>query len=163
MSPGRTHIARLLMCLLFLNDWALAAQSSVSAAMPADSKAAKKPAAIDRSGRSRKGNASYYGREFYRKKMANGKRMNPHSNVAASKTLPLGTKAKVTNLETGKSEVVNIGDRGPYVKGRIIDVSPATAEKLDLKKDGTAPVEVKPLELPPKAEAAAPGVENLPK
>jgi rare lipoprotein A len=80
--------------------------------------------------------------------MASGKTMNPHSNVAASKTLPLGTKAKVTNLENGKSDVVDIEDRGPYVKGRIIDVSPKTAEKLDLKKEGAAPVQVKPIEVP---------------
>lgn len=81
--------------------------------------------------------------------MANGKPMNPHSNVAASKTLPLGTKAKVTNLETRKSDVVVIEDRGPYVKGRIIDVTPKTAEKLDFKEEGIAPVQVEPLEVPP--------------
>ena len=72
---------------------------------------------LDRTGKPRKGKASYYGREFYGKKMANGKTMNPRSNVAASKTLPLGTKAKVTNLDTGKSAVVDIEDRGPYVDG----------------------------------------------
>ena len=74
--------------------------------------------------------------------------MNPQSNVAASKTLPLGTKARVTNLENGSSDVVEIKDRGPYAKDRIVDVSPQTADKLGLKKDGTAPVEVKPLEVP---------------
>lgn len=80
--------------------------------------------------------------------MASGKTMNPRRNVAASKTLPIGTKAKVTNIKTGKSDVVTIEDRGPYAKGRIIDVSPQTADKLGLKKDGVAPVEVKPLEVP---------------
>ena len=103
---------------------------------------------LDRSGKARKGEASYYGRTFYKKKMADGTPMNPRSNVAASKTLPLGTKARVTNLENGNSDVVQIRDRGPHVKGRIVDVSPQTADKLGIKKDGTAPVEVKPIEVP---------------
>jgi rare lipoprotein A len=103
---------------------------------------------LDRSGKSRKGKASYYGREFYKKEMADGTPMNPQSNVAASKTLPLGTKARVTNLKNGNSEVVEIRDRGPYVKDRIVDLSPKTADKLGLKKDGVVPVEVKPLAVP---------------
>jgi rare lipoprotein A len=107
-----------------------------------------KKAGIDRSGKPRKGKASYYGKKFHGKKMADGTPMNPESNVAASKTLPLGTKAEVTNLENGKKEVVEIRDRGPYVDGRIIDVSPKTAEKLDIKEQGVAPVEVKPIEVP---------------
>jgi rare lipoprotein A len=104
----------------------------------------------DRSGKTRHGKASYYGREFYGKKMANGKPMDPRSNVAASKTLPLGTKAKVTNLDTGKSAVVDIQDRGPYVKGRIVDLSPKVAQELDIKEKGVASVKVDPLVIPPK-------------
>ncbi len=107
---------------------------------------------LDRSGKVRKGRASYYGKGFAGKKMADGTPMNPHTNVAASKTLPLGTKAEVTNLENGKSAVVEIRDRGPYVDGRIIDLSPKTARKLDLIEAGTAPVEVRPIELPPLSE-----------
>src|SRR3954466_13083512 len=72
---------------------------------PAASKAAKNHA-LDRSGKPRKGKASYYARKFQGRKMADGTPMNPQSNVAASKTLPLGTKAEVTNLENGKSTVV---------------------------------------------------------
>ncbi len=105
---------------------------------------------LDRSGKPRKGKASYYARQFYGKKMANGKAMNPKQNVAASKTLPLGTVAKVTNLESGKSAVVTIEDRGPYIKGRIVDVTPGTAAKIELKKDGVAPVVVTPLAVPPR-------------
>lgn len=105
-------------------------------------------APLDHSGKTRKGVASYYGRNFYQKKMADGTPMNPQSNTAASKTLPLGTTARVTNLQTGASEVVEIRDRGPYVKNRIVDVSPKTADKLGLKENGTAPVEVKPIEVP---------------
>jgi rare lipoprotein A len=118
-------------------------------------------AALDRSGKTRKGKASYYGREFYRKEMADGTPMNPQSNAAASKTLPLGTKARVTNLQNGNSEVVEIRDRGPYVKNRIVDVSPKTADKLGLKEDGTARVEVKPLEVPQADGSVKPGTGAL--
>ncbi len=106
--------------------------------------------AHDNSGKKRRGEASYYGPRFEGRRMADGTRMDPDSNAAASKTLPLGTRARVKNLETGKSAEVEIRDRGPHVPGRIIDVTPKTAEKLDMKKDGVAPVEVTPLELPPK-------------
>jgi rare lipoprotein A len=104
---------------------------------------------LDHSGRERVGKASYYSRKFAGRKMANGKRMNPRRDIAASKTLPLGTKAKVTNLEPGRSAVVTIEDRGPYVRGRIVDLSPATAEKIGLTpEDGVATVAVAPIEVP---------------
>lgn len=107
---------------------------------------------MDRSGKARKGKASYYSHKFAGKKMADGTPMNPNANVAASKTLPLGTKAKVTNLENGKSAHVEIRDRGPYVDGRIVDVSSKVARQLDIEEQGVAPVEVKPIELPPTQE-----------
>ena len=101
------------------------------------------------------GKASFYGREFFGRKMANGRPMDPNADNAASRTLPLGTKARVTNLETGRSSVVTIEDRGPYVDGRIVDLSPATAEKIGLqRKQGLAPVEVVPL-APPEQTAEA--------
>ncbi len=103
---------------------------------------------VDRSGKARKGKASYYAKKFHGRKMADGTPMDPNANIAASKTLPLGTKAKVTNLENGKSEIVEIRDRGPYIEGRIVDVTPTVAEKLGMKKEGVATVEVKPIELP---------------
>jgi len=103
---------------------------------------------LDRSGRPREGKASWYGGEFAGKPMADGTPMKPQSNNAASKTLPLGTKARVTNLDNGKSAVVEIRDRGPYVDGRIVDVSPHTAKQLGMKQRGVAPVEVAPIELP---------------
>jgi rare lipoprotein A len=114
---------------------------------PTATKTPGKPA-LDRSGKPRRGKASYYGKSFHGKTMADGTPMNPDANIAASRTLPLGTKAEVTNLENGKSEVVEIRDRGPYVDGRIVDVSPKVAEKLDMKEDGVAPVVVTPLEVP---------------
>ena len=101
---------------------------------------------------SHEGEASYYGREFNGRPMANGERFNPYGNSAAHRSLPLGTTARVTNLENGRSEVVEIEDRGPYARGRIIDVSPRTAEQLGMKEDGTAPVQVTPLEVPERDE-----------
>lgn len=125
-----------------------ASSSRAEATPPQREKVVANPK-LDRSGKARKGKASYYSKKFYRKKMASGKPLNPNKAVAASKTLPLGTVAKVTNLKTGKSEVVTIEDRGPYIKGRTIDVTPKTADKLGIKKEGVAPVEVKPLVVPP--------------
>ena len=151
MALNLRRIARsflLLLLLLTLSGTAAATKPQSSGNKHGATKNVRKHSGLDRSGKVRKGKASYYGHEFYGKKMASGKAMNPRSNIAASKTLPLGTKAKVTNLETGKSAVVDVEDRGPYVSGRIIDLSPKTAEKLDLKKDGIAPVKVKPLVVP---------------
>ena len=74
---------------------------------------------------------------------------NLYSNNAASLTLPLGTTAKVTNLETGQSAIVTIRDRGPYVKGRIVDLSPVTAHKIGIDRiKGLARVEVAPISVP---------------
>lgn len=114
-------------------------------------------APIDRSGKAKKGKASYYSRKFSGETMASGKPMNPASNAAASKTLPLGTKAKVTNLENGKSAVVKIQDRGPHVKGRIVDVTPKTAKQLGMRKQGVAAVEVAPIEVPQPDGSVKPG------
>jgi rare lipoprotein A len=75
--------------------------------------------------------------------------MDPQTDNAASRTLPLGTTAKVTNLKTGKSAVVTIQDRGPYVDGRIVDLSPSTAQKIGItRREGIAKVEVTPIAVP---------------
>ena len=104
------------------------------------------------------GKASFYADRFAGRKMANGKPMDPNEDNAASRTLPLGTKARVTNLDTGRSAVVTIQDRGPYVDGRIVDLSPATAQKIGLeKKQGLAPVEVVPLQVPSQTVATEDG------
>jgi rare lipoprotein A len=147
----------LILVLSFYVSTALATTkpASTDAAPVAESPAVHH--SLDRTGKTRKGKASYYGRDFYSKKMADGTRMNPQSDSAASKTLPLGTKAQVTNLENGNSDVVEIRDRGPYIKGRIVDVSPKTADKLGLKENGTAPVEVKPVEVPQTDGSVKPG------
>jgi rare lipoprotein A len=157
--PGRRWQLRTLLFLVLSCCLGTALPASKPASTDAGqaSPNAARPAGLDRSGKTRKGTASYYGRKFYTKKMADGTRMDPQSNSAASKTLPLGTKARVTNLENGNNEVVEIRDRGPYVKNRIVDVSPKTADKLGLKEDGTAPVEVKPMEVPQPDGSVKPG------
>jgi rare lipoprotein A (peptidoglycan hydrolase) len=88
------------------------------------------------------GEASSYGQEFQGKTTAAGEKFDKNDLTAAHPTLPMGTKAKVTNLKTGKSVDVRINDRGPYVKGRDIDVSQGAAKKLDMTKSGTAPVKI---------------------
>jgi rare lipoprotein A len=104
---------------------------------------------LDRSGDKRRGKASFYARMFSGRKMADGTPMQPQSDNAASKTLPLGTTAKVTNLETGQSAVVTIRDRGPYIQGRIVDLSPSTAMQIGIdRKKGVARVEVAPSLVP---------------
>jgi rare lipoprotein A len=159
----RSHLGRTLRTLLLL-----VLSCYLSPALPAHKPASSHRAAkasqrtthhagLDRSGKTLKGKASYYSRGLYSKKMADGTRMNPQSNAAASKTLPLGTKARVTNLENGKSQVVEIRDRGPYVGNRIVDVSPKTATKLGLKENGTALVKVTPLEIPQPDGSVKPG------
>ena len=81
--------------------------------------------------------------------MADGTPMQPRSNNAASKTLPLGTTAKVTNLETGQSALVTIRDRRPYIRGRIVDLSPSTAKEIGLDHEkGVTKVAVAPIAVP---------------
>ncbi|MGA9865029.1 MAG: septal ring lytic transglycosylase RlpA family protein [Acetobacteraceae bacterium] len=99
-------------------------------------------------GRTEIGKASYYAHKFAGRTMADGRTYTPKGRAAASKTLPLGTIAKVTNLDTDKSAIVLVEDRGPYVRGRIIDVSATVAEALDMKDAGVAHVAVKPVAVP---------------
>ena len=86
------------------------------------------------------GIASYYGKKFHKKLTANGETFNMYKVSAAHKTYPLGTKVKVTNLENGKSIKLFINDRGPFAKGRILDLSYKAARKLDFVNQGTTKV-----------------------
>ena len=88
------------------------------------------------------GTASWYGPGFHGKKTANGEIYDQTKLTAAHKTLPLGTKARVTNLNNGSAVEVEINDRGPFVEGRIIDLSRAAARALGFIESGTAPVHV---------------------
>jgi rare lipoprotein A len=88
------------------------------------------------------GIASWYGPTFYGKRTANGEIYDGNSLTAAHKTLPMPVNVRVTNLDNGKSIVVRVNDRGPYAKGRIIDLSRRAAELLDVVQTGTARVRV---------------------
>lgn len=104
---------------------------------------------VDHSGRKESGKASIYSDSFDGKKMANGKPFDTEGDSVASKTLPLGTVAKVTNLETGKSAEVKVEDRGPFVAGRVVDLPPKVANEIGLtEKQGVAPVVVAPIKVP---------------
>ena len=91
------------------------------------------------------GKASWYGPGFHGRLTANGERYNQHALTAAHPNLRFGTKVRVTNLKNGRSVVVRINDRGPYAKGRIIDLSAAAAQTIGMIDMGVAPVRVEVL------------------
>lgn len=86
------------------------------------------------------GYASWYGEDFHDKQTSNGETYNMHAHTAAHKTFPMNTVVKVLNVENGKSTIVRINDRGPFVEGRIIDLSSVAAHDIDMVKTGTAKV-----------------------
>ena len=86
------------------------------------------------------GEASYYGRELAGNRTASGERFNPNGLTAAHRTLPLGTKLRVVNLSNGKSVVVRVNDRGPYARGRILDLSLGAAQQIAMVGPGKANV-----------------------
>lgn len=102
----------------------------------------------DTTGRIQLGEASFYHPRFHGQRMANGERFDAGSDSAASRTLPLGTVARVTNLDNGETARVRIEDRGPRSRRRILDVSPRTARQLGMRQSGTARVRVTPLAVP---------------
>lgn len=94
------------------------------------------------SGHSESGQASFYGNEFHGRKTANGERFDQAKLTAAHRTLPFGTRLKVTNTENGKSVLVRVNDRGPFVKGRIIDLSSSAFKTIASINAGVAPVRI---------------------
>lgn len=94
------------------------------------------------------GIASWYGEPFHGRAAANGTVYDQEAFTAAHPTWPLGTRVRVTDLETGKSVLLKITDRGPFVDGRVIDVSRRAARKLGFLHDGLAEVHVQPLHSP---------------
>jgi rare lipoprotein A len=88
------------------------------------------------------GVASWYGKKFHGRDTSSGERYDMYAMTAAHKTLPLPTNVRVTNLENGKSVILRVNDRGPFVKNRLIDLSYAAAQELDVVANGTAVVEV---------------------
>ena len=93
-----------------------------------------------------KGISSFYAEDFHGKLTANGEVYDMYGLTAAHKTLPLNTIVRVTNISNNKSLILRINDRGPYVKGRILDCSYGAAKKLGFVNDGTADVKIKVIE-----------------
>jgi rare lipoprotein A len=88
------------------------------------------------------GRASWYGSDFHGRKTANGERYNMESLTAAHRTLPFGTRVKVTNLDNGRECVVRINNRGPYLKGRMLDLSKAAARQIGMLTKGVGRVKM---------------------
>lgn len=93
-----------------------------------------------------RGTASWYGRKFHGRKTASGERYDMNELTAAHRSLPFGTIVRVVRLDSGEAVVVRINDRGPFVDGRIIDLSRAAATEIDMISDGVAEVELYLLE-----------------
>jgi rare lipoprotein A len=111
------------------------------------------PAVLPQSRLSQTGIASWYGPGFHGQATASGVIYNQNQLTAAHQTLPLGTRVMVTNLSNGRAIEVSINDRGPFAKGRIIDLSHAAAESIDMIGPGTAPVRVEVIETPYKIQS----------
>ena len=88
------------------------------------------------------GMASYYGNELAGNRTASGERFDPAQLTAAHRTLPFGSKVRVTNMSNGDSVIVRINDRGPFAHGRVIDVSQAAAREIGMHRSGTARVKL---------------------
>ncbi|PLX43606.1 MAG: septal ring lytic transglycosylase RlpA family lipoprotein [Deltaproteobacteria bacterium] len=92
------------------------------------------------SGFSETGYASWYGSKFHGRKTASGERYDMYGRTAAHKTLPLGTMVEITRLDNGRRVTARVNDRGPFVEGRIVDLTYSLAEELGMVEDGTARV-----------------------
>ncbi len=90
-----------------------------------------------------RGDASWYGKELRGRPTASGEPFRPSKRTCAHKTLPLGTVLKVKSLDTGKSVRVTVNDRGPYVSGRIVDLSRKAAKRIGIHDQGVGPVQIK--------------------
>lgn len=98
------------------------------------------------SGAATTGDASYYADKFIGRTTASGEAYDPEALTAAHRSLPFGTRVRVTRLATGESVVVRINDRGPFVRGRVIDLSHTAARRLDMTEEGVVPVAVEVVE-----------------
>ncbi len=98
------------------------------------------------------GRASWYGPPYHNRRASNGEVYNMHAMTAAHRTLPLGSIVRVTNLKTGHTALVRITDRGPFIPGRILDLSLAAARKLDVYLPGVAEVRVEVMQAPASLE-----------
>jgi len=122
-----------------VNQSAPAATAPAPAALKVPKKAGPKVVKVS------KGTASWYGPGFFGNRTANGEVFRPGTFTAAHRTLPFGTKVRVTNLRNGKSTVVRINDRGPFHRSRLIDLAHGAAHHLGLVSSGLAPVRIEVL------------------
>ena len=93
------------------------------------------------------GQASYYGKQFHGRTTANGEKYNMYALTAAHKTIPFNSLIKVTDKATGKQVIVRVNDRGPFVKGRVLDLSLGAAREIDMIKKGVADIEIEVIRL----------------
>ena len=103
---------------------------------------------LDTSGAYQIGVASYYGKKFHGRKTANGEVFNMYKLTAAHRVLPLGTEVRVTNLSNGRWVEVKVNDRGPFIEGRVLDLSFAAALELEMVQAGTSEVMIEILKTP---------------
>jgi rare lipoprotein A len=129
----------LLFLLFFFSSCASLSRKEVEEEYPSD-------------GYSQVGVASWYGIEEHGKKAASGERFSMYDHTAAHRSLPMGTVVRVTNLENGRDVIVRINDRGPFVDGRIIDLSYAAAKSIDMTENGTAKVKIEVISVPNRTE-----------
>ena len=128
-----------------------ASAPAAPAVMPAP--AAAPPAAATASADSSEGKLAYYGRKFAGRKTASGERFNPAAMTMAHKTLPFGTKVRVTNLKNNRSVVVRVNDRGPSQPDRVGDVTAAAASKLRMLKSGVVMAKIEVVSAAPARKA----------
>ena len=146
------RVALGLLALMCMPRW-VRAQHARAAVVVADASAAEW---------AETGTASWYGPGFAGRPTASGETYDPHNLTAAHRSLPLGSLVRVHNLDNDRHMVVRINDRGPFVRGRVIDVSQAAAEVLGFRTDGLTKVRITPVAPPPAATPAATTVRNTP-
>jgi rare lipoprotein A len=100
------------------------------------------------------GTASFYGKGFHGRRAANGEIFDMNAMTAAHRSLPFGTRLQVTNMKNGRSVVVRIQDRGPYISGRVLDLSYGAARALDMVESGIVRVRYAEVEMPPPPHEA---------
>ncbi len=121
----------------------LLALAAACTGRPAPTTKPRKPSGDSRS--VERGVASWYGKKFHGRRTASGERYDMFRLTAAHRTLPFGARVRVVNLRNGRVVTVRINDRGPFVKGRIIDLSYAAARELGMVRSGLAQVEIRRL------------------
>jgi rare lipoprotein A len=154
MTSGIQKKFTLLIALLFIAGCATASSVKQLPSSSAKKRGTQKPYKIDGKwytpiessyGFEEMGIASWYGKDFHGKKTSNGETYDMHAKTAAHKTLPMNTYVKVTSLDNGRETIVRINDRGPFVSGRIIDLSYSAAKKIGIDLTGTARVKIEAL------------------